>query len=464
MTKIKNYVVNATPTFNDKVIGTDVDSNNFTKNFRIGDIASLIEGGDNKTLLVSGGVVWLSGLTYAVSNLQYFINGVYYTATGTNVTLSDADASNPRIDVIYADVNGNIDVENGSPSANPVKPFIDGNSQIQISFALIDPNQLTPTGVSENIVYNEDTGVPSEFDAFESTSGTRIELDSTDNPYIGNKCILVQKPFNGDNISFVSDSDFLVSDISSISFYIKLKNNLTPESKIKLSLYNGGLRVSGDVSILSGDFGLVGNNTTDYQLVIVPLNAFNFLSGGSGSIDFNELRFYFSGLEQITLSLDYIRLVSGVPNPIQGNTYLSLLDTFDDTYIGKANYIPIVIDNEQGLKLVDYETLFPTENFIYGVRETSNVSGTKVLDLNKFTDFHYTMTSDTTFTFNGMPSGNLVKRFKIKLTGNFTPTFPSFLELYGDTYNGVFKNDILGEISNGNASTLIGELITHNRS
>jgi hypothetical protein len=43
MAKISTYVINASPTLSDKLIGTDVDDLSITKNFTLGDIASLIQ-------------------------------------------------------------------------------------------------------------------------------------------------------------------------------------------------------------------------------------------------------------------------------------------------------------------------------------------------------------------------------------------------------------------------------------
>src|SRR5579871_6393521 len=74
--------------------------------------------GFNYDHLVSGGASWESGLTYNVTNLVYIIGGTQYTSVGTQVTLAAADVTNDRIDVIYADVNGNVGVVTGTPSAS----------------------------------------------------------------------------------------------------------------------------------------------------------------------------------------------------------------------------------------------------------------------------------------------------------------------------------------------------------
>jgi hypothetical protein len=41
MGKISTYAIDGTPSLNDKVIGTDVNDNNITKNYTISDILSL---------------------------------------------------------------------------------------------------------------------------------------------------------------------------------------------------------------------------------------------------------------------------------------------------------------------------------------------------------------------------------------------------------------------------------------
>ena len=55
MGKISTYTVLSTPTVNDKLIGTDVTTNNETKNFLVSDLLALGEGNVGK--LLGGGIV-----------------------------------------------------------------------------------------------------------------------------------------------------------------------------------------------------------------------------------------------------------------------------------------------------------------------------------------------------------------------------------------------------------------------
>jgi len=57
MGKISTYTVLSTPTLNDKLIGTDVTTNNETKNFLVGDLLALGVSGGNIGKLLGGGIV-----------------------------------------------------------------------------------------------------------------------------------------------------------------------------------------------------------------------------------------------------------------------------------------------------------------------------------------------------------------------------------------------------------------------
>lgn len=54
MAKIETYVVDSVPTVNDKVIGTDADASNRTKNYRISDILGLATAKTSYATIPSG--------------------------------------------------------------------------------------------------------------------------------------------------------------------------------------------------------------------------------------------------------------------------------------------------------------------------------------------------------------------------------------------------------------------------
>ena len=62
MAKISTYVIDSTPQLTDKVIGTDVNDNNITKNYTIGDIISLFPVVTNLFVPISNGVDYVDSI------------------------------------------------------------------------------------------------------------------------------------------------------------------------------------------------------------------------------------------------------------------------------------------------------------------------------------------------------------------------------------------------------------------
>ncbi|HVW15725.1 MAG TPA: hypothetical protein VHB54_17965 [Mucilaginibacter sp.] len=96
--------------------------------------------------IITGLVLSISGLDVSVTAGQWRIAGtVYQTASASSLTLSAADPTNDRIDLVYADNTNTIAAVTGTASANPVKPSLPANS-IEVGFALVTPSGTTATG------------------------------------------------------------------------------------------------------------------------------------------------------------------------------------------------------------------------------------------------------------------------------------------------------------------------------
>ena len=80
MAKIATYPVDAVPTLDDKVIGTDVDNELITKNYRIGDIVALVPGGGG------GGITSVDGATGPAIDLAGK-GGITITAVGNLINI-----------------------------------------------------------------------------------------------------------------------------------------------------------------------------------------------------------------------------------------------------------------------------------------------------------------------------------------------------------------------------------------
>lgn len=413
MTKIKNYIVDSNPSINDKLIGTDVSRFNYTKNYRISDLADLIvsqgslPSNINNSILVSGGVSWLENLTYDVSELSYYIDGNFYTTEPTQVTLEDADPTNARIDVIYATIDGNVAVHTGTPSPNPVRPRIFSSTQILVSFVVVSAGATTPEGVSSFLVYNEDVGLPGEFNTASSVSDGTIDFASTFFPYVGSVSTALKSVVDDEWLSFKTDSPYDVSDITTLSFQMSYMSVPDESATLVLSIWSGGSPVTNEVALKPGAFGVNGNITNEYQLIVIPFNDFTFESN-----EFDEIRIDVKGISDMTIFLDYIRLLSGINNAPLPGTYLALSDT-DTSYSGKAGLFPRVRENETGMDLVSIngkKTFTATSNQIDFVFLSGEEFIPRMVFVNNtfIYDFTYNSTTLTTTLTDPVLQGSTV--------------------------------------------------------
>jgi len=76
--------------------------------------------------LLSGGAIrYVSNLQFVVSAASYIINGTTYSSPETTVTLSTADATNPRIDVIALTSSSTATKIDGTAASSPAEASVD---------------------------------------------------------------------------------------------------------------------------------------------------------------------------------------------------------------------------------------------------------------------------------------------------------------------------------------------------
>lgn len=156
---------------------------------------------DTASKLLSGAVLWKSGLSWQSTDLDYKILGVNYTAKACKVTLQDADPNLSRIDLFYVDVFSNLQVATGIPSVNPATPIL-GAMQLEIMSVLIAPGALQPGNVDIEKVYDENNpGSEWTATAFHDENIT-VDLNSTDQPFNGGKRVKIVLAIPDTQISY----------------------------------------------------------------------------------------------------------------------------------------------------------------------------------------------------------------------------------------------------------------------
>ena len=269
--------------------------------------------------LISGGASFLSGLTYDVTPLEYLIEGVIYTTPlATTVTTSSGDTTYDRIDLIIADINGNVTILEGTPSDNPVQPDVDESSQIVVAIITV-PAGATAIPVQETLIYNEDVGLPTEWNG-SVTSGT-IDLAYTGITYNGTKSLRFNLTPNAAYAQFDSGTNFDTSVQNTIQFWIYNTVAWTSAHRLNIRLRNAANALVGSVVQLYNaryGFSATASSVGVWQLVSIPIADFNLTSPIIGRIDFQAVVTSGIGFSCI---IDVVKFVEGASNASQTNKW-----------------------------------------------------------------------------------------------------------------------------------------------
>ena len=314
-----------------------------TKNYVDQLVATVTTGNSaaQSTFLVSGGqIVWQSAYTFLVSAATYYIDGILFNSAQQTITLSAADPTNDRIDVIAVDDTGTVVAITGTPSAQPSEPDVDPSTQLKLGIVEVPAGSTSPT-VSNTTVYADDAGAPSEWNW--TSSGTGWTLGSTNNPRSGTKDIEATTVSSGAFVQAQIGSGTLdPSTQSQLVIYIRSKATWGNNRTLVVSLRSSGVLVGTSVTVGQGTFGLDTSNTTSYQQVAIPITNFAIPAGST----INQIRLTRQGPGTIGFYLDDISFVSGGSS---GGTTGGLTQAQADTLYAPIGAAFVTIGNNSTL-------------------------------------------------------------------------------------------------------------------
>jgi len=276
-----------------------------TKNYVDTQIAGVAQGSG---VIAGCGVVWTGLLNFTVSAGTYSIVGVTYALVQTDLTLTAADPTNPRIDLIIVNTSGIATFVTGTPAANPLAPTIDPATQLQLTFVYVPAGATSPGNVVSTTLYAENAGDPAEWNS--SSSGSTWALGSTNNPHLGTKDVEATALTGGAYVQLQKGSGTLdLSTQNNLVFYIRSKAVWAANRSLTIEFLNTGVLVGNALTFREGSYGFVSSNTTSYQQIVIPISAFNI-----GNTVINQLRFIAagSGGSAIGFYLDDITLQAGI--------------------------------------------------------------------------------------------------------------------------------------------------------
>jgi len=247
----------------------------------------------NDVLLTGGGTTWTGGLNFTVSAATYCIAGTTYSSPQTNLTLTTADPTNPRIDVIAVDNTGTAIVITGTPAGSPAAPSVDPTTQLSLTFVTVPAGSSTPT-LNTILVYDENVGTPTEWNC---TPSSNFNCNSTSNPFHLTHDIEATTAVATNNVVLANSTTVNLSTYSTLSFNIRNKASWPSAKSASICFKNGSTVVGTCIGFKNGVYGFNQANTTGYQQIVIPLSAFALGStvvdrvvftvvGGGGSIGF----------------------------------------------------------------------------------------------------------------------------------------------------------------------------------
>jgi len=303
-----------------------------------------------------GSATWSgAGLQYNVTPLDYYILCNFYHTAATTVTLSTADPSYDRYDIIVCDIFQTVGVVTGTPGAgvpNPINPF----TQRIVATVRVPGGSTTPGGTSSTIVYNENV----EWSVTSNVSG--LNANSTTNTCVGTKNISVPSAANGQYIQMQNGVQLSINNYQYLNFDLRLDGALTgsPISFLTVTFYDGTTQTSLPFLVSNGSYGFNASSLNTCQKISIPIvPPFNIST-------FDRVKFTISGAPSV-FHIDYVYLLSGASTPpvISSGWSLNLNTGTNPTTngIGTSDSVGVAIKTNSQTRLI-----FPAN----GIVELSN--------------------------------------------------------------------------------------------
>lgn len=285
--------------------------------------------------LVSGGAVWSgSGYIYDVSTLgYYFYNPLAYTVP-VQVTLSNGDPTNDRIDAIVIDVTGAVLVIEGTPSPTPSTP--DVSEYILVQYIIVPSGSTEPDDDLTDIYQDNNEWILSEIN-LSGASGT-IDPNSTDSPQSGTKLI---KSVTNPKKYFTLTSDIgliQASDYQSVSLYVRFPQQIAVNKFLSLTFRQGSTVKGIAVSLFS--LGLSRTTLNTWQQIVVPISTFSL---GTNQVDNLVFRLYGGADVELEWCIDNVRLVSNTIAPPQDQSKIDIL--VNNSTVGEQSSLNLIEGN-----------------------------------------------------------------------------------------------------------------------
>lgn len=460
------------------------------------------------TLVLSGSIVWDSLFVFHNTDLTYLINGRYYSAAGSSITVTGLSGVYDQYFSFYADTLGNVGYILGGVNPTDI-PGVDDNSQVLIATYFVAANDTIPQGLSNEVIYKENV-------EWTVSGSAKYNPLWTSDVFAGTYALRDSSNTIRTYIDLVdSNSTHSSADFWALTYQLRLDATFANNQSLQIQFLNNSSVVSSTVTVATGRYGYTRTVSGTYQAIAVPLSAWTFTSS-----TFNKVRFIVANTNVNGFNLDNIVLQQGgynaagtVVNSFQGGDGSTprsgnvIFKSTDDPFSGKGidtnyNGSKYVLVNIDGTVLdsvttfrniligdscivytVSNDTIYTTFNQNCGgsggggitaltgdvtASGTGSVAATLATvnsDIGSFTNASITVNGKGLITAASSGTTITTSEQVVVASGSTTVTFTSVPASYNDYL--IFRNGVLNEsttdyTTSGNNVTITG-LITGDR-
>lgn len=278
-----------------------VDPDDLVPAWRVAPPGSVASG----TFLISGGTVaWSSLYIYRVGAAVYYLNGALTTSAEQTVTLTAADATYDRIDVLVLDASGILSSIDGVASSSPAEPVVDPGTYLRLGIVIVTALSSSAP-VTETTLYKEGSG--GEWTGAAS-SGAIVISSTVGTPRTGTKDIEGTAVAAGVNFTLtIPSSSIDLATQDKLVLYIRPKAAWPTHKGFTLQWYAGTTPKGTLVTVSNGLYGF-SRTVIGYQQIVVPMSAFGVPAGSA----ITKLRWAVTGSgASVGFDIDDIVLQSG---------------------------------------------------------------------------------------------------------------------------------------------------------
>ena len=264
-----------------------------------------LERSINSQELYRGSIVNTSGLTFTATGIEYVINDNCYRIGNSSITLSTADETYDRIDLICANELSQLVQISGTPSIDPATPTIPIDN-VKLLSVTVNASSSEPSATYSYLYNHENEWTITD-------NSDNLDVNDTSLILSGTKSIKIENPVTNNTITIANNEPITIKSYDSIVIRLQLTQPAVVSNIVKCNLvgYNEDKLISNPINIFNPSFGFNPSLSGAIQNINIPVNDM-----GIKTNKLDTFKFIFVGVANSTLSfhIDQIYLQNGIPN------------------------------------------------------------------------------------------------------------------------------------------------------